>query len=466
MAPGSSVDCGESRKTRSFYLKDGSEIRQTELPGYYLDYFEGEDVLVITFENRDDRRNDANRPPWGFGFLKNSGFAILGVKPKRADWYRGADLHAYFRSDTFKTLVSGFRRVIFYGSSMGGYGALTFATEGAEVIAHNPQSTLDRRLAPWETRYQEGQAQDWAGDFADAADGARRAQAVYLSYDPFFDLDRRQAERLSWDNVLPLKAPMLGHSLPQWFFHLGILKQIFEMVVQGTMTTEAWARLIRARRLLPRYYFRFATVAPNQRVGVACMHQVAKLRPVKEENLNHIVRFSAKFRAWNAAEEAILAFEEKQGATAESRRRFAQLLLAQQRHAEAAAAIGQATELGGKHVETLYIHAQILLSNQLWQEAADVARETIAADPRRAAAFGLLFRALSKAGDIEGAIGAAQDAIMRSKDARYHRSLAEFHISRSEWPEAMKVLLDGITVEPHNAVLKSHLATCQIRIGH
>lgn len=46
------------------------------------------------------------------------------------------------------------------------------------VIALDPQSTMDPRVVPWETRFAEARRQDWTGPFADARAGAAKAKAI------------------------------------------------------------------------------------------------------------------------------------------------------------------------------------------------------------------------------------------------------------------------------------------------
>lgn len=171
---------------------NGIDFRSLELPGYFLDYIPGNlNHLIITFENADKPklpRTDSLREPWGAFHLLKKGYSILGVKPKAADWYRGQDLHNFFRSDEFNTFRLSFKQIFLYGSSMGGYAALKFADAcpGAIVIAYNPQTTLDLKKVPWEQRYEEGRVQDWTGDFSDARVGAAKSKKNYIAYDNFF----------------------------------------------------------------------------------------------------------------------------------------------------------------------------------------------------------------------------------------------------------------------------------------
>jgi hypothetical protein len=181
------------------HYENGAKYSQCEIDNYFVDYVRVGRRLFITFEGAGNApvRPMGARKPWGFDFLTSRGFSVLGVKPKRVDWYRGACLHTFFRSDVFADIISSHDKVYLYGGSMGGYAALTFAkaVHGCTVISINPQSTLDPELVPWETRWKVGQEQDWKGDFSDGAVGARCAQTVYVAYDPLLRADRKQIER-------------------------------------------------------------------------------------------------------------------------------------------------------------------------------------------------------------------------------------------------------------------------------
>jgi hypothetical protein len=226
---------------------------QKEIGDYYVELTPTGEDLVLSFENADDSNPEPNRLPWGYNHLREQGVAVLGVKTKRSDWYRGRELHDFFRSEDLHALVGSYRKVLFYGSSMGGFAALTFCTPGALVLAHNPQTSLDPELTPWDSRYPEGKRQDWSGDFARAWDGARLASQVFATYDPFLEVDRRHVERLDPANLVPLKAPFLGHSLPSYLRRIGLLGDLVPLALSSGLTSEWWYGAIRKRRELARY---------------------------------------------------------------------------------------------------------------------------------------------------------------------------------------------------------------------
>ncbi len=238
-------------------LWSGLEVYQLELANYWIDFIPNGPELVITFENVASGGGGYSlRDCWGLSYLKKRDCSVLGVKWKKQDWYRGKDLHRFFRAEAFHRFAKQFTKHTFMGSSMGGYAAVAFAEvlPGALVLAHHPQSTLDSPVVPWETRYTAGREQDWSGDFGDAARCAPASRLIYLTYDPFHKDDRRHADRISGPNVVHLKMPFLGHRIPEWLLQMNILTEVTDLALSEQLTTENFARLLRARRTIPQYY--------------------------------------------------------------------------------------------------------------------------------------------------------------------------------------------------------------------
>ena len=238
-----------------------SELAGSE--GFYRDnaehsflFIKRSDTLVVTFDNRDlamEKRQD--RKPWGFSFIEKQGWSMLGVMAKGWTWYRDPWVWQQFEDLRTSGFFAAFKRVVFYGASMGGYGASAFvsACPGADVVAISPQSTLNRVLVPWETRYRSAWSRDWSGAYADATESSGTAGRVFLLYDPYETLDRAHAERFVGQNVLKLRAPLLGHRLGSSLQQMGILAPITLAALNGTLTETEFYRSLRARKSFPRY---------------------------------------------------------------------------------------------------------------------------------------------------------------------------------------------------------------------
>ncbi|MDX8353653.1 hypothetical protein [Cognatiyoonia sp. IB215182] len=214
------------------------------------------ETLVVTFDNLDitmTKRTD--RRPWGYSFIKEQGWSMLGVLAGGWTWYREPWIYDQFDELRESGFFEGFQRVVFYGASMGGYAACAFspAAPGCDVVAISPQSTVDKSVVPWETRYKTVWDRDFTGEYGDAADVSRAARKVSILYDPYEPLDAQHAARFTHPNVMHLRAPLLGHRLGSSLNQMGILAPIILGALDGTLTEQDYYRLLRARRDFPRY---------------------------------------------------------------------------------------------------------------------------------------------------------------------------------------------------------------------
>ncbi|MCB2115388.1 MAG: hypothetical protein KDE00_03600 [Rhodobacteraceae bacterium] len=213
-------------------------------------------VLVVTFDNLDIAMNKREgRRPWGFEFIEKQGWSMLGVMAGGWTWYRDPWVCAEFDRLAAEGFFARFGRVVFYGASMGGYAAAAFsaACPGADVVAISPQSTLDKTVVPWETRYRVVWDKDFSGRYGDAAEASRAARQVAILYDPYEPLDSGHVARFSGANVLRLRTPLLGHRLGSSLQQMGLLSEITLKALAGTLTGAEFYHRLRARREFPRY---------------------------------------------------------------------------------------------------------------------------------------------------------------------------------------------------------------------
>jgi len=180
---------------------------------------------------------------------------MLGVLAGGWTWYREPWVGEQFDALRDEGFFDRFKRVVFYGASMGGYAACAFspAAPGCDVVAISPQSTVDKSIVPWETRYKVVWDRDFSGPYGDAADVSKVARRVSILYDPYEPLDRGHAARFTHDNVQHLRAPLLGHRLGSSLHQMGILSEIVLGALSGTLTDHEYYTLLRARKAFPRY---------------------------------------------------------------------------------------------------------------------------------------------------------------------------------------------------------------------
>jgi len=207
--------------------------------------------LVVTFDNLSDAGNPRyDREPWAGKFCADNGWSHLGVYSQMSNWFRNQDLIDLLEKLKSDLFFKQFDRVAFCGTSMGGFGALTFSSlsPGATVMAFSPQVTLDRRLVPWEKRFVKGLNSDWSLAYSDAAEQIKSASRVYVAYDPFYVADKIHFERLHGDNLVPLKGFGLGHKSALVLRKMNVLKPIMAGAIKGSLTQRQFYKLIRNRK--------------------------------------------------------------------------------------------------------------------------------------------------------------------------------------------------------------------------
>ena len=227
-----------------------------ESPNHSFLYIPRGDTLVVTFDNLDiamTKRED--RRPWGFSFIEKQGWSMLGVMANGWTWYRDRWVCDQFDDLAASGFFKGFKRVVFYGASMGGYAACAFvaACPGADVVAISPQSTLDRQLVPFETRYRAAWGRDFSGKYGDAAAVSKTAGRVTILYDPYEPLDAGHVARFDGGNVVKLRAPLMGHRLGSSLHQMGILSSVTLGSLNGTLTEAEFYKVLRARKGFVRY---------------------------------------------------------------------------------------------------------------------------------------------------------------------------------------------------------------------
>ncbi|MFH5776901.1 hypothetical protein ACHFJ0_21860 [Paracoccus sp. NGMCC 1.201697] len=229
--------------------------------GYWLEGMHyTDDTLVVTFENLSGGiyRPNGYREGWGSGFFRKREVSHLCVKPLYADWYQGENLALGLTALKKSGYFRRYKRVISYGGSMGGFGALAYSDLiGANtVLAINPQSTMSLKKVPWETRFKVAQRQAWTGKFSDANGKYKLADNVIIYADMRYDMDARQVERLKGENVTIVNSPFLGHQLPYHFQVMGVLGKVVDHAIAGSKDLSEMRLAMRKRRYSQSYYRR------------------------------------------------------------------------------------------------------------------------------------------------------------------------------------------------------------------
>lgn len=243
---------GQQAQFRNLPEETGQPGFHWEFDRHAVSFLKRSRRLVVTFDNMKSRDAPAPRIPWGAEFLESRGVSHLGIMMKRRnDWYRHRQLWGIFDRFRREGFFKAFEDVLFYGSSMGGYGALTFAraAPGARVLAFVPQTSLRAEDVPGEDRWRKAYERgDWDSPaYRDGAEGIRDARQVQVFYDPYEAQDRAQVERLKGPQVELFPMPFTGHKAPRKLRHLGLLSETVTAALEGRLTQADFRREYRVR---------------------------------------------------------------------------------------------------------------------------------------------------------------------------------------------------------------------------
>ena len=235
--------------------------------------------LVVTFDSLSvDLRLD--RPGFGEAWLAQNGYDAVHVVSSRNAWYQDRDMPALV--EAVRSFGARGRRVVTYGSSMGGYAAVRFAGRlGAQAaVALSPQVGIDPAVAPWETRWTEyayGLAFDDAGRWTE-----ERPDRVFVLYDPA-NTDRLHAEALAASHqVVAVPVPHAGHPTGTFLAEAGLLSDTVQSMIEDRFDPQRFrARMREGRRRSAAYHARLAEAQPPRRAALALRlaREAARLSP-------------------------------------------------------------------------------------------------------------------------------------------------------------------------------------------
>lgn len=234
-------------------------------------------VCFVTFGSY---TNDYDLDRQGFAedFLLGEGIDAVHVVNRDNRWYQYPEMDVALAK--VARVAADYVRVFTYGSSMGGYAALRFATRiGADTaIAISPQYSLDPAVVPFEDRWQADLAAITfrEGPFVPAA-----RQVIF--YDPRLATDDAHVRLFAAESrVERIGIPFAGHPVGPMLTETGVLKQAIRGLVAGDLDAVAVQRAVRERRRRsPHHYFMLARRGWYRHPGarVALLGRAAALSP-------------------------------------------------------------------------------------------------------------------------------------------------------------------------------------------
>ncbi|MEL6958220.1 MAG: hypothetical protein AAGL89_04625 [Pseudomonadota bacterium] len=209
-------------------------------------------TLIVTFETiAGIRKNQPNNAPIGWAFAQQRGWSSLTLlADAETDWFRHPAVFGYFDRLIDDGFFDDFDNVLFYGAGASGYAAAAFsvAAPDAHVLAIQPQATLDPARARWDRRFPEARRLDFSSRFGFAPMMVETAAQVWVVHDPSVIEDGMHASLFDADNITHFTTPYLGPHAEIGLQQMGVLHEMIEAAMDGTLNGRLFDQLWRARQ--------------------------------------------------------------------------------------------------------------------------------------------------------------------------------------------------------------------------
>lgn len=197
--------------------------------------YHNNNTLVISFSPLiDENRSMGKDDGFGVKFFESNEISALYVIPKWNHWYQYEYIESAIK--ILKCYTSRFEKVVLYGVSMGGYGALKYANylEACSVISISPQAALRGPRSEFDKRFTqfwdkiEYISDDWLYEKVFPLNTA-------ILYDKYHDQDNKHAQ-IILNHVKHAKSihlPFSGHEVFAVLNESGILSKFILALVES-----------------------------------------------------------------------------------------------------------------------------------------------------------------------------------------------------------------------------------------
>lgn len=271
--------------------------------GYRIEFHgheSGGDCLIYTFTPF--MFSDINKDGFGVKFLFADGYDVVSFKCVRDSWFQNLPIRAI---EMAAKIGRKYKRVVTYGSSMGGFAAIAFADllSATDVIAISPQYSIRDEFDKRWSR-QAAVISDWAFEIHD---GACKNCHVTLLYDDFHRPDTLQVEKiiqkLNAPKLHQLRVPFSGHPAGHLLSDTKQLSSIIRAILnrdENINVEYVWSKI----RNLPQYIFRLGCYAAERgrvKLALLCFFRVVLLDSKSEYYKNHLAAYLIRVGGLNDA---------------------------------------------------------------------------------------------------------------------------------------------------------------------
>lgn len=224
-------------------LYDGNDVRVRPR------LFPGSADLVVTFTGR------ASKPPvakgFGEGYFDKRRISAIHFISKANHWWQTPEIGEAVERIRAAGLLDGYRRVVLYGSSMGGYASLiqSLALDPDHILIISPQYSIDGQVVPFEKRWR-NYAAKLSFDHDDMAAGLHPTARISVIVDPYFVPDMqhiRLIEKLR--PVTPVPIPFAGHNTVRALEECNLMQGMVRDLLDDSFDPAAFRQDYRAGRV-------------------------------------------------------------------------------------------------------------------------------------------------------------------------------------------------------------------------
>jgi hypothetical protein len=213
-------------------------------------FMDDDPTLIVTFDSIHNIRTRPGQMPAGFAIAREMGWSYLAIIADGNTWFRDQAVYAHFDGLVDDAFFEDFNRTVFIGAEMGAYAACAYSVTapGATVLAFNPRATLDTARAGWDHRTPAARRMDFRTRYGYAPDMTEGTGQIFTFHDPTQTLDAMHAALFAGPWVTPLRMPYLGGRTEWAIQQVGLMPELLQSAVKGTLNAVHFAQLWRIRR--------------------------------------------------------------------------------------------------------------------------------------------------------------------------------------------------------------------------
>lgn len=214
-------------------------------------FFVDEDpTLLVTFDTIQNIRQRPGQMPAGYAVAQEMGWSFLALIADGETWFRDPAVYGYFDRLVDDAFFEDFNATVFLGSDMGAYAACAYSVTapGATVLAFNPRATMDVERAGWDKRAPGARRIEFRSRYGYAPDMTEGTGQVFAFHDPGVVQDAMHVSLFAGPWVTPVRMPHVAGRTEWAVGQMGLMPDLLQRAMKGSLTLAAWAQMWRARR--------------------------------------------------------------------------------------------------------------------------------------------------------------------------------------------------------------------------